>query len=801
MNGKIDDKSLTSTIRLTRERLLELPFTESRRAALPRTDLAGKLPFMSSAGSPPDIRPRLLKNLFSTAFPYPRYLRAQAELREQDYDVVHLENGRFSLKLVPGLGGRVLGLYDHVLDTELLWQPPALRNAAVGLAGAWFVGGLEFNAFRYGHLAYGLSCLLTEEVELAGGWKGVRISAVDEMFNASWSATLVVLPDQVALRLRMENHSDAPVPGYWWTNIAVPANNRTKLFYHGGLALHHGVMRNEFISETWPHLHGRDWSEWTEHHECISAYLVDHGSDYFGHCDRGTGFGLAHRADRQVCRGRKLWSVGAQYSNAVWMSRMGEPNIGSYVELQCGRLPTQIEADLLAPGQVVEWTESLTGLAWTGDPAWENDAAFASFENAAAKAMQGSAKAVEDPANWRVVSERTLVAEDERLAASRTAVFFPGEIDKQLADKVCSRGWVAGPGWRKALARLAKAQPLAPACELALAAAELDSGGIEIARRSLVGLAQSKDAEVRGWASLLLAQIFQRLKDDAGALPHLRNVAAELGADLDATVLIHDMFVAAGRAEEAQKLWGPATGELRDSDAGRFARSQLAFISGEYAATRSLLSAAMPSVGENAFAAWTLWKEAHAAEAFAHWKEGNRESASRLLALAAEAAPQFSLGRDEVVECRDLLYYRWWLARARGQELTADTFAGWLRPARAFPSTIDAAYLARFAADAAHPSATDRRRDIERWEAEAHDIDLWTFHPLHQAVMSVLREQAREGWERLKRNWLYKPRAEFELQWVRDAQGFSDKGPRTQATLECSGCGGSRQPAPEEASL
>lgn len=775
MNPKFDNMNSTSTIRLTRERLLELPFTESRRAALPRTDLSGRLHQYSAAGSPSDLRPRLWRNLYSVAFPYPRYLRAQAELRERDFDVVHLENGRFTLKLVPGLGGRVLGLFDRALDTELLWQPPALRNAAVGLAGAWFVGGLEFNAFRYGHLAYGMSCLLTEEVELAGGWKGLRISAADEMFNASWSATLVVLPDQVALRLRMENHSDKLVPGYWWTNIAVPANNRTKLFFRDGLALHHGVMRNELIPETWPRLHGRDWSEWTEHHECISAYLAEHGSDYFGHCDRGTGVGLAHRADRRVCRGRKLWSVGAQYSNAVWMSRMSEPNIGSYVELQSGRLPTQIEADQLAPGQVLEWTESLTGLTWTGDPAWKNDAAFASFENAAAKAMQPSTQAVEDPANWRVVSARTLVAEEERLAVSRTAVFFPEKIDRQLADKVCSRGWVAGPGWRKALARLAKARQLAPAGELALAAADLDAGEVESARRSLVLLAKSKDAEVRGWASLLLAQMSRQLKDDADALPHLRTAAADLGTDLDATVLIHDMFLATGRTEEAGKLWGRAAASLCDSDAGRYARAQLAFIGGDYAGTRSLLTAPMPSVGENAFAAWVLWKEAHVAEAFACWRAGNGETASRLFALAAEAAPQFSLGRDEMVECRDLLYYRWWLARSRGQELTASTFAGWLCPARAFSSTIDAAYLARFAADVRHLSAADRKRDIERWEAEAHDIDLWTFHPLHQAVMSALRGQALAGWERLQKNWLYQPRARFELEMLRPSPNLGRK--------------------------
>lgn len=755
----------TPVIRQTRERLLELPFIESPRGAFPRSDHAGRLPFMSAAGAPPDLRPRLLKNLHSLAFPYPRFLRTEGDSCERDYDVVHLENGRFSLKIVPGLGGRVLGLFDHALDTELLWQPPALRNASVGLAGAWMVGGLEFNAFRYGHLAYGQSCLLTEEVELAGGWKGVRISAVDEMFDASWSATIVLLPDQVVLRLRMENHGGAPVPGYWWTNIAVPANNQTKIFFHNGPALHHGVMRNEFIPETWPHLHGRDWSEWIEHHECISAYLTDHASDYIGHCDRGTGIGLAHRADRRACRGRKLWSIGSQYSNAVWLSRMGEAALGSYVELQSGRLPTQIEADLLDPGQVIEWTESLTGIKWSGDRAWDNATAFASFESAAAKAMQPSATAVEDPANWRVVSSRTLVAEDERLAVSRAAVFSPEKIDRQFADRICAHGWVAGASWRRVLARLAGDGPLAPATALAHAAATLDADDLDGAQQQLEALANNSNPETRGWSNLLLAILHHRQrKDEASAVPHLSSAAADLSADPDAAVAIHDMFLATGRFADAEAFWRRAPEALRTSDAGRIARAQLAFIGGDFAQTRSLLTDTMLAIGENAFGPWALWKEAHLAEAFAAWKEGDCESAARLLVRAAEAAPQFCLGREESVECRDLAYYRWRLARHRGFELMADTFAGWLRTARAFPSTVDAVYLARFAAETGHPTAAGRRAEIERWEAEAHDIDLGAIHPLHQAVMSALRGETRSGWERLRSNWLYQYRAGFELE-------------------------------------
>lgn len=753
-----------SGIRLTREALTELAFPASPRAALPRTDLAGRLPFLSASGAPPALRKTLLKNLHSTAFPYPRHLRTSGGLGEREFDIVHLENSRFALKLVPGLGGRILGLHDRSLGTELIWQPTALRNAAVGLAGAWIVGGIEFNAFRYGHLAYGQSALLTEAVELASGWTGLRIGAVDEMFDASWSVLIALLPDQVALRIRMENHGDRPAPGYWWTNIAVPAHNRTKIFFQSGPVLHHGVMRNEFIAETWPRLHGRDWSEWTEHHECISAYFTEHGSEFIGYGDRATGAGFAHRARLDTCRGRKLWSLGAQYSNAVWLSRMAEPGMGSYVELQCGRLPTQIESDLLAPGQVAEWTESLTGLQLGGEIPRNNEAAFGCFASAARQAMQTSSRAVEDPDHWRVVSARTLVAEDERLALSRRAVFFPAQIDRQTAGEICTRGWVAGGSWRKILGGHATREPLPPYAELALAAAEWDAGELASAEKRLGTLTASPVGPVRGWANLLLAVFHQKMRGDgAAAWPHARAAGQDLAEDLDAVSTIHEILFAAGRRDEAAELWSRVAPSLGESDAGRYARAQLAFAAGDYARACDLLAAPMLSVGENAFAAWMLWKEAHLARALGLWKAGDPEGAMRQLARAAEAAAQFSLGRDESEECRDLLYYRWCLARERGQELAADTFASWLRTARAFPSTVDAAYLARFATETGHASADGRRAEIARWEVGAHDIDLAALHPLHQAVTHSLNGHGGAGWKILQSHWLYGPRAAFEL--------------------------------------
>ena len=62
-----------------------------------------------------------------------------------------VETDRWRITVCPDLGGRILGLTDRQLSRELLWQPTAFQFAPIGLPGAWLLGGIEFNAFRFGH--------------------------------------------------------------------------------------------------------------------------------------------------------------------------------------------------------------------------------------------------------------------------------------------------------------------------------------------------------------------------------------------------------------------------------------------------------------------------------------------------------------------------------------------------------------------------------------------------------------------------------------------------------------------------
>ena len=139
----------------------------------------------------------------------------------------------------------------------------------------------------------------TERVQLAGGQAGLRWGAVDELLECEWSVVLTPLANGVAVQVTLQNHSDRPQPGYWWTNIAVPAKQGTRLFYHPGPVLHHGCDMG-MLYEQWPQLNGNDWQYWQNHSGIISAYWPEYGSDVFGYAPPGEGWAMVHHADRRV---------------------------------------------------------------------------------------------------------------------------------------------------------------------------------------------------------------------------------------------------------------------------------------------------------------------------------------------------------------------------------------------------------------------------------------------------------------------------------------------------------------------
>ena len=760
-------------VALRRERMPAIVFQRDERAALPRKAGAGLDYFRVTPGAPEPIKSRLGRNIFVSAFPYPQWVHGTGGRTWQDYRLVEVETDRWRITVCPDLGGRILGLADRQLGRELLWQPTAFQFAPIGLPGAWLLGGIEFNAFRFGHCVQGMMPVRTERVQLAGGLAGLRWGAVDELLECEWSVVLAPLANSAAVQVTLQNHSASPQPGYWWTNIAVPAKQGTRLFYHPGPVLHHGCDMG-MVYEQWPNLNGNDWQYWQNHNGIISAYCPEYGSDVFGYAPTGEGWAMVHHADRRVCRGRKLWSVGSGHDADVWMDRVGEPSAESYCEIQSGRLPTQLEADLLEPRSRLSWVEFFGTIACPN--ATDAAAAFKDFEQAAGGTVETLAADF-----WHVTQAELLVEEDPRLALSRKVVLSPATVTKSEIQQATKRGWVGGSPW----VRLLEKVPTDEWRDLALGAARLDLNDEPGATALLMPLAL-REGECGGYASLLLGhREYERGQQEAAA-NHLKQAVIRLPENLHALRSLHEALLQTNRLPETRELWhasatslpcvaapdGPSitrpaglTPALAASDVARFARAQIAFLERRWQDARLELERPMPCIAEGAAGPWLLRKEIELAEALEKYAAGRFEEAQSHLLDGCRFMPQFGVGRYETTGNVDLLFYRWLLASLAGARFQAETLASHILRFRPYPGSVEAAYVLRLAQAPGDPSSGSLADAVAAWDAEVEPA--WQeLLPLRYAV----RQGTQTAWQPLQHHLIYRYRAQFELTLARNRE-------------------------------
>ncbi len=801
-------------VALRRERLPVLAFDREERAALPRRAAAGINYTQVTAGAPEPIKSRLGRNIFLSAFPYPQWVRGTGNRTWLEYRLVEVGSDRWQITVCPDLGGRILGLADRQLGRELLWQPSALQLAPIGLPGAWLLGGIEFNAFRFGHCVHGMMAVRTERVQLAGGQTGLRWGAVDELLECEWSVVLTPLGDGVAVQVTLQNHSNWPQPGYWWTNIAIPSKLGTRLFYHPGPVLHHGCDMG-MLYEQWPQLNGSDWQYWQNHSGIISAYWPEYGSDVFGYAPPGEGWAMAHYADRRLCRGRKLWSVGSGHDADVWMDRVGNPSAESYCEIQSGRLPTQIEADLLAPHSRLTWVEVFTTVACPADA--DAVGGFAEFERAATSSLHHTSEGF-----WRVTQAEVLVEEDPRLALSRKVVLSPGALDESEIRQATRQGWVGGRPW----VRVLETSPADEWRDLALGAARLDLNDKSGAAALLAPLAQ-RDDECAGFASLLLGNREYERGQREAATAHFERAVARLSENLDARRLLHQVLLETNHISLARDLWPTSPGSassdvasdvpsvkqpagltvalaasdaahvsadlMREAfgvrripplstchsvgmprtpnasrvrlalmDAARFARAQIAFLERRWQDAREELERPMPCIAEGAAGPWLLRKEIELAEALEQYSAGRYEEAQNRLLEGCRFMPQFGVGRYETTGNVDLMFYRWFLADRARARYQAEALASHILRFRPYAGSMEAAYVLRLAVALGDPSVGPRSAALAAWGAEAEPV--WReLLPLRYAV----RQGTPAAWEPLLNHLLYRYRARFESDLAR----------------------------------
>ena len=308
---------------------------------------------------PADIADRVEAAPAPSVFPYhpqSAYDRRRAPGR---LDAVVLENAHLRATVVPGLGGRVWSLVDVPTGRDLVYANRVLQPANLALRDAWFAGGVELNLGTRGHSTTTCAPLHAAVVTGPDGAPGLRLWEYERVRGVVFQVDLHLGHDAslLAVHVRVTNPGEAAAPMYWWTNVAVPEEDDTRVF---------AASRATYVSDYTGGLTGMT-APWRGDVDITRPGRHPEAADYFADC-RGadvpwvmavdpSGVGLLHASTPRLA-GRKLFCWGSGRGARRWQEWLS-PAGGRYAEIQAGLATTQYEYLELPGRQEWSWTEVL----------------------------------------------------------------------------------------------------------------------------------------------------------------------------------------------------------------------------------------------------------------------------------------------------------------------------------------------------------------------------------------------------------------------------------------------------------
>ncbi|MDJ1132690.1 DUF5107 domain-containing protein [Streptomyces iconiensis] len=280
-------------------------------------------------------------------------------------DTLVIENDRLRATVLPGLGGRIASLFHKPTRRELLYANPVFQPADFALNGAWYSGGVEWNIGATGHTALSCAPLHAARVPAPrGDGAMVRLWEWERLRDTPFQVDLW-LPegsDFLYVGVRIRNPHDRTVPVYWWSNIAVPEDENTRVLAPAEETWYFAYERRlrripvpewEGADRTYPLRSGFPADYFYEVPEDARKWIAS--LDERGH-------GLV-QTSTDVLRGRKLFVWGSGPGGRRWQQWLTEPGTPGYAEIQAGLARTQLEHVPLEAGGAFSWLEAYGPLA------------------------------------------------------------------------------------------------------------------------------------------------------------------------------------------------------------------------------------------------------------------------------------------------------------------------------------------------------------------------------------------------------------------------------------------------------
>ena len=294
--------------------------------------------------------------------------------------VVVIENEHVRAEFLPWMGGRLWSL--RVDGREVLNHNPVVQPCNLALRNAWCSGGVEWNIGIRGHNMHTCDDVYAELLSLPDGTAGARFYAFERIRNVAYRLEAYLPPESRLLyvQIHIENPQDnGEVPMYWWSNIAVPEREGTRVIAPAQSAIYSLYEAGQYLMlrRPVPEFEGMDASRPTEITRSIDVFydIMDKKRpfitalqpDHKGLVQASTGF----------LSGRKLFVWGMGQGGRHWQEFLSDGS-ETYIEIQAGIAKTQQDHLPMPAGACWRWLEAYGQLECNVDGLSYEDAVVAS---------------------------------------------------------------------------------------------------------------------------------------------------------------------------------------------------------------------------------------------------------------------------------------------------------------------------------------------------------------------------------------------------------------------------------------
>ena len=279
-------------------------------------------------------------------------------------DTIVIENAYLRAEFLPCLGGKMRSLYDKERNRELLFANPVIQPCNLAIRDAWTSGGIEWCFGSLGHTYFSCDDVWAAILKEDDGEEFLRIYEFERAKECIWQADFHLPEDsrRIFVHVRLINPNDTDKTTYWWTNVAIPEDGKTRVLSSAEKVI--AICGSNLTYEDLPYLSVMPGDlSYPENASRAFDYFfqpeVDVKTTWEGSVNKD-GYAFYDRSNHPLIY-HKLFGWGNHRGGKRWQQYLSGGENGYYIELQAGIARSQMHDKIFPKNSVMEWTQCFGG--------------------------------------------------------------------------------------------------------------------------------------------------------------------------------------------------------------------------------------------------------------------------------------------------------------------------------------------------------------------------------------------------------------------------------------------------------